>query len=112
MDNLREKRGLVYAPGTLNKRAVDLPLCGVCVHPYLLVRVLAVVMRRHVSGNHDHGYRVKRGISDAGSRIRQPGTEVTKDYRCSLSYARIAVCGMRCNLFVPHIDKFDFLAMR
>src|SRR5437773_9734661 len=98
---------LVHAPGALHEWPVDLELRRVGVHVDFLVRVLAVVMRRHVSGDHDHRYRVERGVRYAGRGVGEAGPEVREHYRGLLFRPRIAVGHVGGDLLMANVDEFD-----
>ena len=63
--------GPVHPPGAFHEGAVDFPLRRVGVQVDLLVRVLAVVMRRNIAGDDHHRDAIERGIGHAGGAIRQ-----------------------------------------
>ena len=72
-DDLGEEVRRVDAPRALDERPVDLVLRRVRVQVHFLVRVLAVVVRRHVAGDHHHRDRVERGVGHAGRGVGEPG---------------------------------------
>ena len=63
--------GAIDAIDALAERPVDLELVGVLVQVDFLVRMAAVVMRRHVARDDDHRDRIERGIGDAGRGVGQ-----------------------------------------
>ena len=68
LDDARQIRDAIDAIDALAERPVDLELIGVLVQVDFLVRMAAVVVRRHVAGDHDHRDRIERGVGDAGAR--------------------------------------------
>ena len=111
-DDLGEEVRRIHAPRPLDERPVDLVLRRVRVQIHFLVRVLAVVMRRHVAGDHHHRDRVERGVGHAGRGVGEPGREVRQHHRCLAGSARIAVGRMRGDLLVTRVDELDLLALR
>ena len=77
----------------------------------LLMRVLTVIMPRHVAGDHHHRDRVQRRVGNARTRVGQAGTQMRKDYRRLLGSARVTIGHMRGDLFVACVDEADFLAL-
>ena len=112
LDDLREQVRRIHAPRPLDEGPIDLVLRRVRVQVHLLVRMLAVVVRRHVAGDHHHRDRVERGIGHAGRRVGEPGTQVRQHDRRLVRRPRVAVRRVRGDLLVPRIDELDLLALR
>ena len=85
LDDLGKEVRRIHAPRALDERPVDLVLRRVGVQVHFLVRVLAVVVRRHVAGDHDHRDRVERRVGDTGRRIGEAGAQVRQHDRTSSS---------------------------
>jgi hypothetical protein len=61
--------GTVYPVNPFAKWTVDLKLVCILVEINFLVWVPAMIMRRYISGNNDHGYRIQGGIGNAGCSV-------------------------------------------
>src|SRR5262249_10534412 len=105
VDDFRKEIGSIDAPGALDKGAVDLELRGIRVEIHFLMRMLAIEMRRDISGNHDHRNRIERGRCNARCRVREPWPEV-REYNAGLSAGtRVAIGRVRSNLLMPGIHE-------
>ena len=102
----------IDTPGALDERPVDLELRSVRVQVHLLVRMLAVIVRRHIAGDHDHRDRVERGVGHAGGGVGEPRAQVRKKHRCLAGRARVTIGGVGRDLLVPAVDELDLLALR
>jgi hypothetical protein len=78
--DLGEEVCRIDTPDALAERTVNFALGGIGVQVHFLVRVLAVVMRRHVAGDHDHRDRIERGVSDTRSGVGQARREVRQQH--------------------------------
>ena len=103
----RQVLGAIDAIDALAERPVDLELVGVLVQVDFLMRMPAVVVRRHVAGNDDHRNRIERGVRDTGAGVRQPGSEMREEHTRFTGRARVAVGGVRRDLLVPRRDEAD-----
>ena len=107
LDDARQVGGVVDAIDALAERPVDLELIGVLVQVHFLVRMPAVVVRRHVAGDHDHRNRVERGVGDAGGGIGQARAQMRQQHADLAGRARVAVGGVRRHLLVAGRDEAD-----
>ena len=71
LDDARQILDAIDAVDALAERPVDLELVGVLVQVDFLMRVPAVVVRRHVAGDHHHRDRIERRVGDAGAGVGQ-----------------------------------------
>ena len=78
VDDLREQVRPIDTPGAFHKRTIDLILRSVRMQVHFLMRVLAVVVTRHIAGNDDHRNGIERCVGDARRRVRQPRPEVAQ----------------------------------
>ena len=101
----REILHAIHAINALAERPVNFVLICVDVEIDFLMRMAAVVMRGNVSGNHHHGDRIERGVGNAGGGICQSRTKMREQNARLTRRARVAIGGMRCNLFVPRGDE-------
>ena len=85
----------------LAERPVNLELIGVLVEVHFLVRVAAVIVRRHVARNHHHRDRIERCIRHAGAGVGQAGAEMRQENPRLARRPRVAVGRVRRDLFVP-----------
>ena len=97
----------IYAPSTFYKRAIDLPLGGVCMQVHLLVRMLTIVVGRDIASDHHHRDTVERRVGYTRGAIGQTGRQVAQHDRGLSRYARISVCCVACDLFMAHRYKVD-----
>ena len=89
LHDARQILDAVDAVDALAERPVDLELIGVLVEVDLLMRMAAVVVRRHVAGDHDHRDRIERGVGDAGgARWSGPGRGASAARRACPTRAR------------------------
>ena len=107
LDDARQVADVVDAIDALAERAEDLELIRVLVQVHFLVRMAAVVIARNVAGDHHHRNRIERGIGDAGRRIGEAGTEVRHQHADLAGRARVAIGGVRGDLFVTRRDEAD-----
>ena len=107
LDDFRKQVRPLDAPGALHERPVDLILRGVGVEIHFLVRMLAVIVARHVARNNHHRDRIKRGVRNAGRGVGQPRPEVAQQHRSLALGARVAVGHVRRDLLVARIDELD-----
>ena len=90
LDDARQIGGAIDAVDALAERPVDLELIRVLVQVHFLVRMPAVVVGRHVAGDHHHRDRVERGVGHAGRGVGQARARggVSSDARLCRSRAR------------------------
>ncbi len=112
VEDLGEQVGTLDAPHALDERPVDLRLRRVGVQVHLLVRMLAVVVRRHVSGDHDHRDGIERRVGDASGGIGQPGAQMRQHDRRGVLRTRVAVGDVRGDLLVARVDELDGAAVQ
>ena len=112
LHDARQIRDAVDAVDALAERPVDLELVGILVQVHFLVRMTAVVMRRHVAGDHDHRDGIERGVGDAGRGVGQPRAEVRQQHAGLARRARVAVGGVRRDLLVTRRDEADAALVR
>ena len=103
-------RAWLDAVDALTERPIDLVLVRVLVEIDFLVRMPAVEVRLHVAGDHDHRDRVERGVGDAGRGVGQARTEMGEQHAGLAGRARVAVGGVRRDLFVARADEADAAA--
>jgi len=107
LDDFREQLRGVHAPGTLHERPINLVLRCVRMQVHLLVRVLAVIMGRHVPGDDHHGDAVEGGVRDAGRRVGEPGAQMREQHGRLAGGTGIAVGRVGRDLLVPDVDEMD-----
>ena len=110
LDDPREVGDAIDTVDAFAERPADLGLVGVLVQVHLLVRVAAVVVGRHVAGDHDHRDRIERCVGDAGHRVRQPGSQVRQADADLARRSRVAIGGVGRHLLVPRRDEADATA--
>ncbi len=71
------------------------------------MRVLAVVVAGHVTGNHHHRDRVQRRIGHAGGGVGEARAEVAEHHGGGFFGAGVAVSGVCGHLFVTRVDELD-----
>ena len=103
---------VVHAPRALDDRLKNAILRRIAVHIDLLMRMLAEIIARHVTGDHDHGDGVERGIGDTCEYVSQAGAEVTHDYRRLVGQAGIAVRRRRSDRLMAVGDILHLFASR
>ncbi len=103
----RQIRGAIDAIDALAERPVNLELTGVLVQVHFLVRMASLKVRLHVSGDDDHRDRVERRVGHAGGGVGQARAEMRQHHTGLPGGARIAVGGMRRNLFMSRRDELD-----
>ena len=74
---------------------------------HLLVGVPAVVVGGHVAGDHHHRDAIEGGVGHAGGGVGETRAEVAENDRGPSGDTRVAVGGVRGDLFVPHVDELD-----
>ena len=80
------------------------------MHIDFLVRVLAIVVARDITGNNDHRDGVEGGIGNTGQDIGDTRAKVAHNHRCLVGQTRISVrCG-RSNSLVTVGDVLYLLA--
>ena len=107
LDRARQVFHPVHAVHALAERPEDLELIGVLVQVHFLVGVAAVVVGRHVAGDHDHRDRVQGGVGHAGGGVGQSRPEVREQHARLARGARVAVRGMGGHLLVARGDEPD-----
>ena len=71
------------------------------------MRMLAVIVRGHVAGDHDHGNRVERRVRDARRGVRESRSQMRQDHGSLSLRARVAIGHVRGDLLVSHVDELD-----
>ena len=74
---------------------------------HLLVGVPAEVVRGHVAGDDHHRDAIEGGVGHAGGGVGEAGAEVAENDRGPSGDPRVAIGGVRGDLFVPHVDELD-----
>jgi len=107
VDDLGEEIRPLDAPRAFHERAVDLVLRRIGVQVHFLVRMLAVVVARHVTRDHHHRDRVERSVRHAGRGVGEPGPEMAQHHGGLPLRARVAVGHVRRDLLVARVDELD-----
>ena len=89
----------------LTERLVNLELIGVPVKVHFLMRMAAVIVRRHVARNDHHGDRIERRIGDTGAGVGQAWSEMRQENPWLAGCPRVPVGCVRGDLFVPRRHK-------
>ena len=107
LDDARQIGGAIDPVDPLAERPVDLGLIRVLMEVELLVRMAAVVVGRHVAGDHHHRNRVERGVGHAGRGVGQARPEVAQHDSWLSGDPGVAVGRVRGDLLVAAGDEAD-----